>query len=129
MSNLLTKGIAWLDDQRIDHLSDIVVYMREGEPPLSIAATQGQTIRDVLDESGQTIESNSVDWLVSTASLKWGGVPTSPKIGDQIQIVEEGGSVKTFEVLDLNGQGHYRWADSRGRITRIHTKLRESINV
>lgn len=128
MSNLIKDGISWLDGQRVEHLSDVVIYSRDGYPPLSIAATQGQSSRDIVDESGQTMESNAVDWLVSSGSLRLSGVLVTPMIGDKITLTEADGTVKTFDVLDLEGFGHYRWADSRGLILRIHTKLTEQVN-
>ena len=129
MGNILSDGIAWLDGQRIDHLSDIVIYTRSGYSSLSLAAAIGKTTREILDESGQTTESTSIDFLVSSASLVLDGAVVMPAIGDRIQVTEANGSTKTYEVLDLDGQGHYRRSDPRGLVLRIHTKLVETVNV
>lgn len=122
MPNILSNGIAWLNARRVDHLSEIVDYSRDGHPPQSLAAAIGQTTRELIDESGQTIEATSVDFLVSSASLILSGAVVAPLIGDRIQVTDSG-VVKTFEVLDLAGLGHYRWSDPRGLVLRIHTKL------
>ena len=120
---MLYDGIVWLNGQRVDHLSEIVVYTRLGYNPTSLAASIGKTTREILDESGQTIEATSIDFLVSSASLILDGSVMKPQIGDLITVTEPNGATKQFEVLDLTGQGHYSWSDPRGLVTRIHTKL------
>jgi hypothetical protein len=120
---MIYDALVWLNGRRVDHLSEIVVYSRLGYTPVSLAASIGKTTREILDESGLTIEATSIDFLVSSASLILDGSVMKPQIGDIIKVTEANGSTKTFEVLDLTGQGHYAWSDPRGLVFRIHTKL------
>jgi len=129
MTTLLYDGLVWLDGQRVSHLSEIVDYSRAGYPIVSLAAAIGRTSREILDESGQTIEATSIDFLISSASLVLSGSVVTPVIGDKITVTEPTGATKVYEVLDLAGQGHYAWSDPRGLITRIHTKLVGVTNV
>ena len=123
MTSLLSEGVEWLNTQRVDHLSEVVVYSRSGLPPFELAATRGSSTQQVIDESGQSVEAESVDFLVSSTSLAVSGGFIYPMIGDRIQTTDSGGLITIFAVLDLAGQGCYRWADSRGLIYRIHTKM------
>jgi hypothetical protein len=122
MADLIKDGVVWINERRIESLSQTVTYRRSGHPDLVIPTTLGRTTYEVLDESGRTSSASSVDFLISAESITMSGVVSLPQIGDLILVVE-GTMTRTFEVLDLTGSGHYRWSDSRGTIIRIHTKL------
>jgi len=134
--DFLQRGTAWLDRQRTKHLSQPVVYQRGGES-IGIAATLGATTVEVTDDTGATVRSPQMDFIVSAAALVLGGVVAVPRIGDRIHVTSvlgddgaPGGDapaapVKTlvYEVLSLPDGRHYRPCDPGGRMLRIHAKL------
>ena len=135
--NLLQHGVAWLNRQRVAHLSQPVVYQRGGES-VQLAATLGTTTVEVTDDTGATVRSPQTDFIVSADALVLGGVVVVPKIGDRLFVARAlgdapdasggdgavGGGVKTlvYEVLSLPDGRHYRPCDPGGRMLRIHAK-------
>jgi len=133
MADLLQYGASWLNRQRETHLSQPVMYQRGGES-IGIAATLGATTVEVTDDTGATVRSPQMDFIVSAAALVLGGVVVVPRIGDRISVTSTLGGdgvgapvapVKTlvYEVLSLPDGRHYRPCDPGGRMLRIHAKL------
>ena len=118
--------MAWLDQKRNDHLSQTVIFSREGYPDTELAATMGVTHYDVLDEYGVKSVSIATDFIVSSASLVLSGFAVLPKVGDLFK-VEENETYASYEVLDLDGRGHFQRADAGGVVFRIHTKQVELV--
>ena len=114
MANLLQTGTAWLAQQRGAHCASQVTY-RRGETELVLGATFGRPDRDVEDELGVRVGATMTDFLVAATDF----APTfgEPQAGDQV--IADG---TVYEVLDLAGQGHWRWSGVPGTTMRIHTK-------
>ena len=111
MSDLLRQGSEWLEDMRTAHASSPVVYRRDiTEYPVN--ATFGKTDFEIADESGLTIGSHVWDFLILAVDL---GI--EPEAGDVI--VTNG---RRFEVMNLSGEGCWRWSDPYRQTYRIHTK-------
>ena len=121
MVDLLQRGVAWLNQQRAQHLSQPVTYQRGGET-VQLAATLGQTTVEVTDDTGATVKSPQMDFIVSSSELVLGGVIAMPRIGDRIHIVDATGKTLVYEVLSLPDGRHYRPCDPGGRMLRIHAK-------
>ena len=119
--NMLSTGVAWLNRQRVAHLSQRVVYRRGGEA-VQLAATLGATTVDVTDDTGATVRSPQTDFIVSADSLVLGGVVATPRIGDRIYVAADTGKTLVYEVLSLPDGRHYRPCDPDGRMLRIHAK-------
>jgi len=96
---------------RETHCSSPVEYRR---PPdaVTVNATYGKTDFEVADESGLTIGSHVWDFLVLADALE-----LDPEPGDVI--VADG---RRFEVMNLGGDGCWRWSDPYRHTYRIHTK-------
>jgi len=121
MFDLLQHGVAWLNRQRVQHLSQPVTYQRGGETA-KLAATLGQTTVEVTDDTGATVRSPQMDFIVSASELVLGGVPATPRIGDRIHVADAAGRTLVYEVLSLPDGRHYRPCDPGGRMLRIHAK-------
>jgi len=123
MFDLLQHGVAWLNRQRVQHLSQPVTYQRGGEA-VQLAATLGQTTVEVTDDTGATVRSPQMDFIVSAVELVLGGggMPTTPRIGDRIHVAADTGKTLVYEVLSLPDGRHYRPCDPGGRMLRIHAK-------
>jgi len=126
--NLLQHGVAWLNRQRVAHLSQTVVYQRGGES-VELAATLGATTVDVTDDTGATVRSPQTDFIVSADALVLGGAVVTPRIGDRVHVTRATDNapdapVRTlvYEVLSLPDGRHYRPCDPGGRMLRIHAK-------
>ena len=114
MGDLLRQGCQWLAQQRGAHCASQVTYGR-GETELALSATFGRPDREVEDQFGVRVGATMVDFLVRAADFE----PTfgEPEPGDQLV-----GDGRVYEVLDLAGQGHWRWSGVPGSTMRIHTK-------
>ena len=114
MGDLLRQGCQWLAQQRGAHCASQVTYHR-GETELLLSATFGRPDREVEDQLGVRVGATMIDFLVAATDFS----PTfgEPEPGDQV--VAEG---SVYEVLDLAGQGHFRWSGMPGVTMRIHTK-------
>jgi len=118
--DLLEQAVGWLGDQRTAHLSRSVTYVR-GAETVELSATPGNTLYEVMDESGATVQAKATDFIVAADDLVLNGVKATPQIGARIRMAA-GDQTLVFEVLDLAGSGHYRPADPYGTALRIHTK-------
>ena len=114
MGDLLRQGCEWLAQMRGAHCASQVTY-RRGEAELALSATFGRPDREVEDQAGVRVGAAMTDFLVAAADFE----PTfdEPEAGDQV--VVDG---QVYEVLDLAGQGHWRWSGPPGVTMRIHTK-------
>lgn len=130
MPDMLASGLAWLNEQRGEHMTQTVEY-RRGYETISIKATLGSTSFEVADELGVTVEAKEVDFLVTAADLILDGAVTEPEIADRIEWTRTSDGTKfTFEVLAIVGGGEpFRYTDSYGITLRIHTKLVKRVNL
>ena len=112
MADLLQQGSQWLEQMRTEHCSSPVEYRRNAEKR-SVRATFGSTRCEVGDGSGLTIVSRIRDFLILAGEL---GILPEP--GDVIAL---GG--RRFEVMDLAGEGCWRWSDPYHQTLRVHTKF------
>jgi len=135
MADLLGQAVAWLNGQRVAHLSRQVTYQR-GDNSVEVAATLGATSLEVTDEAGVTVRTGQADFIVPADALVLGGVKVKPQVGDRI-LVPEGdpstgsgqGKTLVFEVLALPGGEHFRPADPTGTALRIHAKQIDEVAV
>jgi hypothetical protein len=116
MANMLKTGAQWLSDMRTAHMAEQLTYKRSNTT-VTVMGTPGKTDYEVADESGLKVGSQVTDFLIIAADLILGGVVTTPQHGDQIIF---GSSV--YEVLNLPGDGCWRYSDPYKIALRIHTK-------
>ena len=114
MPDLLRDSASWLAQQRGDHLTSLVVYERSDGLIINVPATKGKTDYEVGDASysGATLRAHVIDFLITSEVLGF-----DPQAGDVI--VADG---RRYEVMDLAGQGAWRWSDPYSTTYRIHTK-------
>jgi hypothetical protein len=120
VGDLLETASAFLADQRRKHLSRTVTYCR-GANRVEVAATVGRTVFTIDTETAVQAEFESRDFLVLTADLVLGGVPTLPQAGDQIR-EPSGGKVFVYAVLAPGDAPAWRYSDPYRKTLRIHTK-------
>jgi len=109
--DLLRKGSEWLEQRRTTHCSSPVEY-RRGEDAHVVQATRGKTDYEVADDYGATIGSHVVDFLIMADELN-----LKPEPGDVV--VSDG---YRYEVMNLGGEGCWRFSDPNLITMRIHTK-------
>ena len=124
MADLLEKGSAWLDDQRLRHLSRPVTYVR-GEESVEVQAAVGHTVFEVDDGTGVLEQYESRDFIVRAADLVLGGAKVVPARGDRIR-EEQDGMMYVYEVMAPGRFPHAKFSDRSRRTLRIHTKLVET---
>ena len=120
MADLLEQGSAWLEEQRVQHMSRTVTYWR-GEDSVAVQATIGRTVFEVDDGMGILEKIESRDFLILTIDLVLGGQATLPQRGDRIKETQ-GDKVYVYEVLAPGNEPHYRFSDLYRKTLRIHSK-------
>ncbi len=118
MSDLLRQGSQWLGQMQLQHCSSPVTYRRDQESH-EVDATFGRTEYEVEDEYGLRVGAQVTDFLIPAEVFPF----DEPEAGDQIVAPSTGsGQATVFEVMNLAGQGHWRWSDPHRQTMRIHTK-------
>jgi hypothetical protein len=120
VDDLLTRGAAWLDQQRSRHLTRTVTYLRGGDS-VDLPATIGQTTFEQADEYGVIHRTESRDYLISAAELVLGGGVVTPQAGDRVHETV-GAQVFIYEVMAPGGEPAWRYSDPQRQMLRIHTK-------
>jgi len=111
VTDLLRQGSQWLEQMRTAHCSSPVEYRREPDA-VTVSATYGRTEAEVADESGLTVTSHVWDFLILADELA-----LEPEPGDVI--ATDG---RRYEVMNLGGEGCWRWSDPYRQTYRIHTR-------
>ena len=111
MTDLLRRGSQWLEQMRTAHGSSQVTYRRD-VTELPVNATYGCTQVEVADESGLTVQSAISDFLILADELG-----LEPEPGDEIVADSQ-----VYEVMNLGGEGCWRWSDPYRTTLRIHTR-------
>jgi hypothetical protein len=96
-------------------MSDAIAYARGALRVEDLPATSGEPAGELTGELGAMIDATLLDWIVAPADLAAFG---EPAVGDRIETAGD----EIYEVLDLAGQGHWRWSGPPGVAWRIHTK-------
>jgi hypothetical protein len=96
---------------RTTHCSSPAEYRRDSQVK-PIRATYGRTQYEVADESGLTINGQAWDFLILADELGF-----DPEPGDVIAA-----NGRRYEVMNLGGEGCWRWSDPYRQTYRIHTK-------
>ena len=121
MGDLLRQGSQWLAGVLSRHAASPVTYSRPVSGggdlvELPVAATLGKTDCEKPDEYGLPVGATATDFLVVDAEFT--ATFGEPTIGDRIATDDDA----VYEVLELPGQGCWRWTDGFGSLLRIHTK-------
>jgi len=123
MSDILERGSAWLDDQRVRHLSRPVSYWR-GAAVVVLPAGVGRTVFEVDNGTAVLEQFESRDFLIRAADLVLGDAQTLPQRGDRVRETQDGVTY-VYEVMAPGREPHYV-LDRYRRTLRIHTKLVET---
>jgi hypothetical protein len=120
VADLLERASAWLENQRVKHITRTVVYQR-GVETLDVLATIGQTVFQIDDGAGAMLRVESRDYLIAATDLALGGSLALPQRGDRIRETQ-GTQVFVYEVMAPGDEPHWRWSDPYRKTLRIHTK-------
>lgn len=120
MADMLAKGLQWLAQQRTEHMSQSVVYVRDADS-VTVPATIGRTEFEIDDGQGLIQKYESRDFLVQTADLILDGTAKLPERGDQIRETQ-GATIYVYEVLAPGQERPWRYSDPYRQTLRIHTK-------
>jgi len=115
--DILAGSSAWLDTQRLAHLSRTVAYVRDDRSD-DIFATVDRSVFETQTDSGVVERWESRDFIISVTQFRL----DSPKRGDRV-VERQGGTVMTFEVCAPPGAKLWQWADAYRTAYRVHTKL------
>lgn len=120
MTDVLSQGMSWLEDQRHRHLTRMVTYQR-GVNEVELAATIGRTVFEQDDHAGGLTRIESRDFLIRAADLVLAGNVTLPQPGDRI-IETDAIATYTYEVMAPGSEPPWRYSDMNRATLRIHTK-------
>lgn len=119
-TDMLAWGSNWLEEERDEHLTRTVVYVR-GEDSVSIAATFGRVAYRVEGNYGILERHEVRDYLVLAADLVLDGAEVLPQPGDRIRETV-GDTVHVYEVMPIGGEPCWRYSDDFRQTLRIHSK-------
>lgn len=97
----------------------LVTYAR-GVETVTLTAGRGRSEFET-ERKGILIKLEARDFLIATAELILAGAVTLPARGDTISETV-GDTTYTYEVLELNGEPAWRFADEYRQQLRVHTK-------
>ena len=120
MPDLLERSSAWLENQRVKHMTRPVLYQR-GAASVEVGATIGETVFQVDDGAGALLRVESRDYLITATDLVLGGTSVLPQRGDRVRETQ-GTQVFVYEVVAPGDEPHWRWSDPYRRTLRVHTK-------
>ena len=125
MTNLLATGAIWLAARMRESASSSVAYKRRLESgtirSVTLNATPSNTSFETQRGDEEVVSLESRDFLITTADLILASVAALPERGDWIEETV-GATTYKYEVLFLNGEPQYRFADPYRKQLRIHTK-------
>ncbi len=126
---MLKQGAKFLNDQQHAHMSDEVVYRREGFDDLPINARVGRTESDSINNSGMVVQHRERDFIIQTTDLMFDGLLTKPRRGDVIVETAVDGTQQHYDIIPSNDESVWEWADEHRYSIRIHTKYLKSEEV
>ncbi len=97
-----------------------VIYSR-GTAWAVITALAGRTDYEEETADGGLVRHQARDWIVKTADLVLASVEVLPQEGDMIAEIV-GDKTATYRVLNVGGEGCYRYCDPTRTLLRVHTK-------
>ncbi len=124
MTDLLSNAAAWLESQRLEHLSRTALYIR-GSEELMVHVTIGKSEHEVQDEYGIRNKLTSVDFILAGDELLFDDERDYPVPGDTIRLAHQD-KIITYEVMNIAGQGCWRFSDSNQQVLRVHTQWMKS---
>lgn len=121
MGDLLEQAADWLTRMRAGHMGRKVTY-RRSQQAVEITGTVGNSVFEVVSESGLVELVHSRDYLIAADSLVLNDAAVLPRPGDQI-VEGLNGQTLTHEVMcpDRN-KPCWRYSDPYRRCLRIYTK-------
>jgi len=122
MSDLLQQGTQFLEDQRHQHMTRPVTYLR-GADSVALNATVGRTVFDQQDQFGVIQRTETRDYLVRAADLVFvAGEQALPQVGDRVREPSGTGAL-LYEVMAPGNEPPFRFSDPERLTLRIHTKF------
>jgi len=97
MSDLLTEGLEWLDDELFAHAARPVTY-RRGTDSVTVEALIGKLATETLDVEEAQLAYTGRRFLIHHAELDFGMGPITPQRGDQIRLPTPDGKTAVYEV-------------------------------
>ncbi|MDH4201486.1 MAG: hypothetical protein OEV87_01155 [Phycisphaerae bacterium] len=108
---MLNQGLDWLEQRLMGFCSSPVEYRRDAQTQ-TVDAVFGKTDFEVEDSTGISVSSFVWDFLICAQTLGF-----EPEVGDIIVV-----NGRLFEVMNLSGQGSWRWTGPNRKTYRIYTK-------
>jgi hypothetical protein len=121
VADLINGALQWLNGMRHKHATRPVTYIR-GSASITIQATVGRSVFQVLSSEGAVGTVERRDYIVRAVDLVFGGAVTLPQVGDRVRETV-GGQVQEYEVVETGQEPHYRKVDPDGTALRVHTAL------
>lgn len=120
MTNMIKAGLTWLADQKKEHCTENVLYVR-GATELLVAAEIGRSELEITDmTTGETrVVHSDRDFIINAADI---AAIVPPVVGDVIEQTI-GAILYYYEVCAPAGGNPWTWVNPHETRMRIHTKL------
>lgn len=121
--SLLSDGSSWLSDVfRADEDISVEYTISELDEKLTIQATVGAQTVELEPGVFATQRTQNRDFLVDREDLVFFGSEYIPVPGDRVAYTLQG-TIYTYEVMEVPGEGAWRWHDDYHKTYRIHGTL------
>lgn len=121
---LLSEGSSWLGEVFRDDEDVLVTYaLGGGSYQIQVYATPGAMTLEQEPGVFVTNKTTNRDFIVNKDDLLFFNDEHAPVPGDQIIQVSNDGETYVYEVMEVPGEGPWRWHDNDYETYRIHTTL------
>jgi hypothetical protein len=121
MTDMLKSASDWLGSMFQSHASRSVAYARNANS-VTVTATVGKTVHEVLNNLGLTVATESRDFIIPASQIVPTGTVTEPEAGDRITDTQSGTDY-VYEVMPFGKKSKcFRYCDADHTTLRIHTK-------
>ena len=122
MGTLLQAGEEWLASQLKEAGGEWAIYSR-GSNRVAVKVVPTGPVVDLDDGIGAVLQTRRADFIIQADSLVIDGARTTPQAGDRIEVPFAGTHRRTYEVMPVGTDSHYRPIGSYDTAWRVHTKV------
>lgn len=127
--SLLSDGSSWLSEVfRADEDISVEYTLTELSETVAIFATVGAQTVELEPGVFATQRTQNRDFIIDREDLVVIGIQQTPAPGDKIAYTMQGVTY-TYEVMEVPGEGAWRWHDEYHKTYRIHGTLVSSEEV
>jgi len=120
MRDMLRWAASWINDRKVESVSETVTYSREGQFSIALSATIGTSIVDTVGD-GAAVTAETDDFIFDRRQLVHDGFEITPQRDDVITRTVRGIKQEKYLVLPNTSQPEQVRSDGFDYFLRVHT--------